>query len=93
MVGAAAMVCLILLLVSGYDAIHVHNLVGPLEDAPVAPHHCLLCLAAHMPLSIQAGPAAPVFAFSRSLAQIPGKPGGYESAATFPLYIRPPPQA
>ena len=94
MVRAAAIVCLVLLVVSSYDAVHVHNLVGPLEDAPVAPHHCLLCLAAaHMPLSIHAGPAMPVLTFSRSLPQVSGKPGVYESAPTLPLYTRPPPQA
>lgn len=92
LVKFAAVLCLLLLCLSSYDAIHVHRTVGPLENAPLGPHHCLLCLAAHLPLSLNAGPAAPMVSVACPAALVPDQPGCYESASTLPLYTRPPPQ-
>jgi hypothetical protein len=92
LVSFTAIVCLLLLGLSSYDAIHVHRSVGPLENAPVAPHHCLLCLAASMPLGMHAIPAAPIAPIARPAALITDQVVAYESASTFPLCIRPPPQ-
>ena len=88
----AAMVCLLLMCVSSYDAIHVHSSVGPLESAPLAPHHCLLCLAAHLPVAISAGPATPIPRFTCAAPLPPEQVASYESAATLVPYTRPPPQ-
>jgi hypothetical protein len=66
--------------------------VGPLENAPLAPHHCLLCLAAHLPMSLSASPAAPMIAVARPAALVIDQLGSEESASTLPLYTRPPPQ-
>jgi hypothetical protein len=92
-VSVAAMVCLLLTLVSSYDAIHIHNWVASPQDAPVAPHHCLLCLSAHLPLIVHVSPTVPDVVFSRSAALVPVEPGSYDLANTYSLYTRPPPQA
>jgi hypothetical protein len=88
----AAVVCLLLMCVSSYDAIHVHRSVGPLESAPLTPHHCLLCLAAHLPVTISAGPATPIPRFTCAAPLPPEQVASYESAATLVPYTRPPPQ-
>lgn len=89
----AAVLCLLLMCVISYDAIHVHRSVGPLESAPLTPHHCLLCLAAHFPVTISAAPVAPLPRFTCAAPLPLQQAGSYESAKTFPLYTRPPPQA
>ena len=91
-VSFAAVVCLLLMCVSSYDAIHVHRSVGPLESAPLTPHHCLLCLAAHLPVTISADPATPISRFNCAAPLPPEQVGSYESAATLVPYTRPPPQ-
>jgi hypothetical protein len=78
--------------VSSYDAIHVHRSVGPLEGVPLSSHHCLLCVAAHLPVTISASPAAPLPRFSCAVPLPPEQIGSYESAITLTLYTRPPPQ-
>jgi hypothetical protein len=88
----AAIVCLLLMCVGGYDAIHVHRSVGPLESAPLSTHHCLLCLAAHLPVTISAGPATPIPRFTCAAPLPPEQVASYESAATLVPYTRPPPQ-
>jgi hypothetical protein len=92
LVSFTAVVCLLLLGLSSYDAIHVHRSVGPLENAPLAPHHCLLCLAAHLPLTVSASPAAPMLPEVQAAALVPEQVRCYESASRLPLYTRPPPQ-
>ena len=92
MVSFAAVVCLLLMCVSSYDAIHVHRSVGPLESAPLTPHRCLLCLAAHLPVAISAGPATPIPRFTCAAPLPPEQVASYESAATLVLHTRPPPQ-
>ena len=92
-VSFAAVLCLLLMCLTSYDAIHIHRSVGPLESAPLTPHHCLLCLAAHLPVTISAGPVAPLPRFTCAAPLPPEQARSYESAATFPLYTRPPPQA
>jgi len=78
--------------VSSYDAIHVHRSVGPLEGAPLSSHHCLLCVAAHLPVTISASPAAPLPRISCAVPLPPEQIGSYESAITLALYTRPPPE-
>jgi hypothetical protein len=90
--SVAAMVCLLLMCVGSYDAIHLHRSVGPLEGAPLTSHHCLLCLAAHFPVTISAGPATPIPHFTCAAPLPPEQLASYESAATLVHYIRPPPQ-
>ncbi|MGB9105835.1 MAG: hypothetical protein WCC59_13825, partial [Terriglobales bacterium] len=84
---------LLLLCVSSYDAIHIHNWVASPQDAPAAPHHCLLCLSAHLPLTVHVSPTVPDVVFSRSAVLVPVEPGSYDLANTYSLYTRPPPQA
>ena len=88
----AAVVCLLLMCVSSYDALHVHGSVNPLESAPQAPHHCLLCLAAHLPVTIIAVAAVPIPRFTCATTLPPENAGSYESAAMLTCYTRPPPQ-
>jgi hypothetical protein len=90
-ISIAAVVCLLLMCVSSYDAIHVHRSVGPLESTPLTPHHCLLCLAVHFPVTISAGPAAPVANPGCATPLPPEQVRSYESACTLALYTRPPP--
>ncbi len=90
--GVAAIVCLLLIGVTSYDAIHVHR-SDPLGNEPLAPHHCLLCLAGHLPLTVQAGVSLPAIAFSRPSALTPLETGSYDLLRRFSLDIRPPPQA
>ncbi len=86
--------CLLLVAVIGYDAIHVHGAAGPLGNLPAEPHHyCLLCLAAHLPLTVYVSPAVPLLTSTRPAAVVPVEPHSYESAGTLPLYTRPPPRA
>jgi hypothetical protein len=92
LIRLGVVVCLLLLALSSYDSVHVHRSVGPLENAPLAPHHCLLCLAAHLPLTMNASPTAPMLPVARAAALVPEQVACYESASRLPLYIRPPPQ-
>lgn len=92
-VGFAAIVGLSLLFLTSYDAIHVHSGSASSQEDPVASHHCLLCLSAHLPLAVHVAPMLPGAAFSRAAAPIPDQPDSYDSAIAFSLYTRPPPQA
>ena len=89
--GLIACVCLLLMGLSSYDAIHVHRSIGPLESAPLTSHHCLLCLAAHVPATISASPAAFLPGVTCAMPLPLDKPGSYESAGILALYTRPPP--
>jgi hypothetical protein len=91
MAGFVACVCLLLMGLSSYDAIHVHRSIGPLEGAPLTSHHCLLCLAAHVPATISTGPAAPLPRISCTAPLPLEQLGSYESAGILALYTRPPP--
>ncbi len=92
-VRVGALVCLLLLFVSSYDATHIHAWTVSPPSTPVAPHHCLLCLAAHLPLTIHASPASPAAPAGRTTALVPDEPGSYDSAGPFLFHTRPPPQA
>jgi len=91
-VGLGAFVCLLLLFVSSYAAIHIHPWSGSPANEPVAPHHCLLCVAGHLPLTVHASPTAPAAPYHRATALVAEEPGSYDLASTFPFYTRPPPQ-
>jgi hypothetical protein len=91
MLGVA--VCLFLICLASFNVLHIHGSGGSSEHTPAAAHHCLLCLAAHLPLSIPAGPALPVLGLSRPAAPAPEICACYDSAKPFSLSIRPPPQA
>jgi len=93
MVRVAAVLCLLLVGVISYSAIHVHGSAASLEETPLAPHHCLLCVAAHLPLSIHAGPSLTIVNSPRPAAVAAENPGSYESSIKFPFCTRPPPQA
>lgn len=86
-----ACVCLLLMGLSSYDAIHIHRSVGPAESAPLTSHHCLLCLAAHVPAAVSASPAAALLSISCMTQLPPEQADSYESAGMLPLYTRPPP--
>ena len=92
-VSFSAVLCLLLTCVIVLGAIHLHPSVGPLESAPLAPHHCLLCLAAHLPVTISLGPVDPLPRLACAGLLPLEAAVSYESAATLALYIRPPPQA
>jgi hypothetical protein len=94
MIRSGAVLCLLLVGVSAFDAIHVHRGANPFGSAPDASnHYCLLCLAAHLPVTIYATPTAPMPLCSRPAYLVPPESRSYESASIFPLCTRPPPQA
>ncbi len=88
----AVAVSLLLLGISSFDSVHIHNWSGSQQNTPVAPHHCLLCLAAHLPMTVHVSPMPPRVAFSRRAPVAAVEPGSYDSVITFSLYTRPPPQ-
>jgi hypothetical protein len=74
-------------------ALHSHAYVDPLDDQPInGGHHCLLCIAAHLPQAVSAGTPTPVppgasavtLSFTKMVAT-------REPQIAFSLYMRPPP--
>ncbi|MGI9102593.1 MAG: hypothetical protein ACR2IF_09140 [Terriglobales bacterium] len=86
-----AVLCLLLLCVLSIDALHVHDPLATAGAPAGNPHHCVLCMAAHLPLA--ASPIAIVPGPSRRQSGItlPIRMYAYQSLAGFQLYMRPPP--
>jgi hypothetical protein len=91
--GIGVAVCLVLLFVGSCDAIHIHEWTGSSQSVPAAPHFCLLCLSAHLPLTLHASPMVLAVRFSHSTVLVPDTLDSYDSVDVFSLYTRPPPQA
>lgn len=88
--GARAGLCLLVLFVTSLDAIHSHGPTSP--QASRSGEHCVLCLAAHLPLAVSASTAAPapVFTEAAMLPSLHTEPARQPLSA-FSLYMRPPP--
>lgn len=85
--------CLLVLFFASLDAVHSHRSVNPLGTTPLhSGEHCVLCLAAHLPLAVSGGTAAiaPVFTAVSETPRFCAEPG-LDRLSGFSLYIRPPP--
>jgi len=92
-VSARAGLCLLVLFVTSLDAVHSHGPIRPLGTKPLhSGEHCVLCMAAHLPLAVRASTAvsAPVFTAAAVLPFFHLEPAR-EPLSTFSLYMRPPP--
>jgi hypothetical protein len=92
-ITARAGCCLLVLLVTSLDAIHSHGPVNALGAKPLrSGEHCVLCMAAHLPLAVSASTAAPVPVFTAA-AMLPSfhMEPAREPLSAFSLYMRPPP--
>ncbi len=87
------MLCLLLLCVLSIDALHVHDPLAAAAAPSGNPHHCVLCMAAHLPLALSPSAIAPTPSCRQSDIALPADTYAYESLAGFPLYMRPPPLA
>jgi hypothetical protein len=87
-----ALVCALLLCLIIADNLHTHRVLTPAEAAPLSDSpHCLLCMAAHLPVAISEQSAIPVPSFTRETTLAAHPVCVYESCPAFTLYIRPPP--
>jgi hypothetical protein len=80
--------CLLVLFLTSLDAIHSHGPANPLRSG----EHCLLCMAAHLPMAVSASAAAPapVFAAVTTLSYFHAGPAR-QPLNVFSLCMRPPP--
>jgi len=83
------LLCLLLLCATNAQAVHTHPLtsVRPLGSFD----HCLLCIAAHLPLAMPAAVVAPAPLAMPSPIVIGREPLQREPLSLFPLHNRPPP--
>ena len=76
-------------------ALHSHAFLDPLDDQPInSGHHCMLCIAAHLPQAVST--SAPLPIPPSSMAMTPTSPGARlapNAELAFSLYMRPPPTA
>ena len=83
--------CLLLLCIISIEALHVHDSLRPL--LLTSSHHCVLCMAAHLPLAVCPDTVAPVPRFRQTLGAVVLEVHRYESRAGSSLFTRPPPVA
>ncbi len=88
-----AVLCLLLLCVLSIDALHVHDPFASAGAPSGNPHHCVLCMAAHLPLAVSPSTDAPIPQYRRLSSLPPAAAYDYESLVGFSLYMRPPPAA
>jgi hypothetical protein len=85
--------CTVLLCTIVLVALHSHSFIDPFDKQPISGrHHCLLCIAAHLPSAMShvatapLQPAATPVAQSTTDAEVTREP-----RIAFSLYMRPPP--
>ena len=96
MIGASRwrqVFCVVLLSAIVLVALHSHSSIDPLDEQPLSGgHHCLLCIAAHLPSATSNTAIAPLPPASRILALASLDPhANREAQLAFSLYMRPPP--
>lgn len=74
-------------------ALHSHAVLDPLDEQPInGGHHCLLCIAAHLPQAVSSTaqilllPSSSAVLLTSSKTDVP-----HETQLAFSLYMRPPP--
>lgn len=74
-------------------ALHSHALLDPLDDQPINDgHHCLLCIAAHLPQAVSSRTQLPLLPSSFSILHASSEiHASHEAQLAFSLYMRPPP--
>jgi hypothetical protein len=74
-------------------ALHSHAFLDPLDDQPInGGHHCLLCIAAHLPQAVSSSAEIPLLPNSSAVLLASSELGTpHEAQLAFSLYMRPPP--
>lgn len=74
-------------------ALHSHALLDPLDDHPISGgHHCLLCIAAHLPQAVSSNAQVLLLPNSSAVLLASGESDtAHEARLSFSLYMRPPP--
>lgn len=87
--------CTVLLSTIVLVALHSHVCADPLGDQPLnGGHHCLLCIAAHLPSAMSHVSVVPVPPRASHVAIVSTSARvKHESEIAFSLYMRPPPTA
>ena len=92
-VGWRKVFCTLVLSAIVLIALHTHASIDPLDDQPLnGGHHCLLCIAAHLPQAVSSGTVTPVppTAAADTLSFAAAE-SAREPQLAFSLYMRPPP--
>ena len=74
-------------------ALHSHAFLDPLDDQPInGGHHCLLCIAAHLPQAVSSSAPLPVPPTIVAMTLVSsGASLSPDAKLAFSLYMRPPP--
>lgn len=74
-------------------ALHSHSSIDPLDEQPLTGgHHCLLCIAAHLPSAVSNAAVTPLPPVVSPIAVIATNIAiKRETKIAFSLYMRPPP--
>ena len=96
MIGASRwrqVFCVVLLSAIVLVALHSHAWTDPLDEQPLnGGHHCLLCIAAHLPSATSNAAIAPLPPGYCTIAVASLDPNAQrEAQLAFSLYMRPPP--
>lgn len=96
MIGASRwrqLFCTVLLCAIALVAFHSHSASDPFDEQPMSGgHHCLLCVAAHLPSAMSTTTVVPVPPAAGSIAlTLTDSEQRREAQITFSLYMRPPP--
>jgi hypothetical protein len=96
MIGASRwrqILCTVLLCTMVLVALHSHSSIDPFDEQPLSGgHHCLLCIAAHLPSAMSNAAVAPLPPAASSIALTAlHMEVKRETQIAFSLYMRPPP--
>ena len=96
MIGASRwrqVFCAVLLSAIVLVALHSHSYIDPFDEQPMSGgHHCLLCIAAHLPSAMSSASIAPLLPVASSVAlSATDSQVRPEAEIAFSLYMRPPP--
>ena len=85
--------CTVLLCTIVLVALHSHVCADPLTDQPLnGGHHCLRCVAAHLPSTMSNVAVVPLPPPTSHVAVVaPTSASKHDSEIAFSLYMRPPP--
>lgn len=92
-VATKALLGVVLLCITTLISIHAHASADPLQADPLSgSHHCLLCVAAQLPLAVSACTDVPTPVFTApATVTFWQLETVVEPLSTFSLYTRPPP--
>lgn len=96
MIGASRwrqILCTVLLCTIVLVALHSHSSIDPFDEQPLSGgHHCLRCIAAHLPSAMSHAAVAPLPPAASSITQTAtDTEARRETQIAFSLYMRPPP--